>query len=64
MRRGLETLVEGDWARRVCRGRLVSRTQYEHAVNELGYDDARAEVRAGIQEECDDVAELPAGGER
>jgi hypothetical protein len=63
LRRNVETLAEGNWERRICRGRLVSRTQYEHAVKHLGYDDARAEV-AAAREESDDVAELPAGGER
>lgn len=64
LQRNLETLAEGNWQRRVCRGRLVSRTQYEHAVHHLGYDDARAEVVGAAREESDDVAELPAGGER
>jgi hypothetical protein len=64
LRRGSETLAEGDWERRICRGRLVSRTQYEHAVHDLGYDDARAEVISSARGGSDDVAELPAGGER
>ena len=64
LRRGAETVAEGDWERRVCRGRLVSRTQYEHAVYELGYDDARAEVTNPAREVLENVAKLPAGGER
>jgi glutaredoxin-related protein len=64
LRRGGETLAEGNWERRICRGRLVSRTQYEHAVKELGYEDARAEVISRARRGTDDVAELPAGRDR
>lgn len=64
LRRGSETVAEGNWERRICRGRLVSRTQYEHAVQELGYHDARAEVIARARGGTDDVAELPTRGDR
>ena len=41
LRRTWETVEEGDWGRRVCRGPLVSRTQYCHALDALGFEDAR-----------------------
>jgi glutaredoxin-related protein len=64
LRRTSESVAEGNGERRVCRGRLVSRTQYEHAVHQLGYDDARAEVIALARGGSDDVAELPTGRRR
>lgn len=64
LRRGEQSLVEGDWDRRVCRGRLVSRTQYEHVVQVLGYHDAREDVTSRALGGDGDDAELPAGGER
>ncbi|GEJ58631.1 hypothetical protein [Anaeromyxobacter diazotrophicus] len=42
LRRAGEGVAEGDWARRVCRGPLVSRVQYRHALDRLGYEDGRA----------------------
>lgn len=44
LRRTADSLGEGDWARRVCRGSLVSRTQYRHALDHLGFEDARRET--------------------
>ncbi len=42
LRRTARQLEVGDWKRRVCRGTLVSRTQYQHAVEGLGFEDGRA----------------------
>ena len=42
LRRTWEGMVEGDWERRVCRGPLVSRVQYRHVLEHLGYEDGRA----------------------
>ena len=42
LRRTWEGMLEGDWERRVCRGPLVSRVQYRHALQHLGYEDGRA----------------------
>ena len=71
LRRTVDTLSEGDWERRVCRGPFVSRVQYQHVLEHLGYEDAKAlraaessdereAPRAPAQEEAD--AELSPGG--
>ncbi len=44
LRRSWETLEAGDWDRRVCRGSIVSKTQYRHVLDHLGFEDARAET--------------------
>ena len=41
LRRTWEAIVEGDWQRRVCRGPLVSKAQYRHVLDHLGYADVR-----------------------
>jgi hypothetical protein len=40
-RRMLDTVSEGDWPRRVCRGNLISRVQYAHDYEQLGFEDGR-----------------------
>jgi hypothetical protein len=44
LQRSWETLEAGDWDRRVCRGSLLSQTQYRHVLDHLGFEDARGEV--------------------
>ncbi len=52
LRRTWEGVAEGDWDGRVCRGPLVSRTQYRHALDSLGYEHApRAGADEGAPEE-------------
>jgi hypothetical protein len=47
----------------VCRGTFVSKEQYRHVVEHLGYEDDRAALRAlALGEE--DGAAVPAGGRR
>ncbi|HVI76476.1 MAG TPA: hypothetical protein VM683_15935 [Anaeromyxobacteraceae bacterium] len=41
LRRAWQDIVDGDWERRVCRGPLVSKVQYRHALDRLGYEDGR-----------------------
>jgi hypothetical protein len=45
LRRTWEGMVEGNWKRRVCRGPLLSKVQYRHLLEHLGYEDAREVVR-------------------
>lgn len=56
LRRTWDEVAEGDWERRVCRGSLVSKVQYQHALERLGYEDARA------QEGSEDAAIVSPGG--
>jgi hypothetical protein len=66
LRRSLAQLHEADAPeRRACRGTLVSREQYRHVVEHLGYDDERGALReALLGREADDVDAVPAGGGR
>jgi hypothetical protein len=41
LRRTWEGMARGDWERRVCRGPLVSKTQYLHVLQHLGFEDVR-----------------------
>jgi Uncharacterised nucleotidyltransferase len=55
-------LEEGNHARPLCRGNLISRVQYRHDLEQLGYEDGRRwdeSERTG--EVRDDDGELPAG---
>ncbi len=56
---------EGNHQRPLCRGTLISRVQYQHDVDHLGYEDGRrwdeAERGGGA---TDEGRELPAGGGR
>jgi hypothetical protein len=63
LRRSLGQLDEDDPPRRVCRGTFVSKEQYRHVVEHLGYEDDRARLRAHTLEKYDDAA-VPAGGGR
>jgi hypothetical protein len=45
LRRVRESLDEGDHEGRLCRGTLLSKTQYRHVLEELGYDDVRERDR-------------------
>jgi hypothetical protein len=40
--RSLAQLAEGDASRKVCRGTFVTKEQYRHVVEHLGYEDERA----------------------
>jgi len=64
--RAAEGVAEGDWARRVCRGSLVSKVQYRHALERLGYEDGRAlqarEQAGGAPEGSEDGAVVSPGG--
>jgi hypothetical protein len=65
LRRTWEDLVEGDWERRVCRGPFVSKVQYRHALDRLGYEDGRAlhaRERDEAAEGSDDGAVVSSGG--
>jgi hypothetical protein len=70
LRRTVETIAEGDWERRVCRGSFLSKVQYHHVLEHLGYEDAKA-LRAREREEAREAAaeegvdgELSPGGGR
>jgi hypothetical protein len=70
LRRAAETIAQGDWKRRLCRGPAVSRAQYRHVLDHLGYEDGHARREGGARaldvdgalarEEVD--AELSPGG--
>jgi hypothetical protein len=69
----LETLVERledelgtDHPRLLCRGNLISRVQYRHDLEHLGYEDGRAwdEAERGQGAPDDGGRDLPAGGGR
>jgi hypothetical protein len=70
--RVLETLVARleeelgtDHPRALCRGNLISRVQYRHDLEQLGYEDGRAWDEAERQGGPDDGGrDLPAGGDR
>ena len=51
LRRTVETISEGDWERRVCRGPFVSKVQYHHVLAHLGYEDAKALRAAELRAE-------------
>jgi hypothetical protein len=36
------SVQEGNWERKLCRGRLLSHVHYEVDLNEWGYEDGRA----------------------
>lgn len=42
MARTLETMKEGNWEQRVCRGNLISRVNYTVDIHHWGYEDGRA----------------------
>jgi hypothetical protein len=64
----LEEQLGSDHPRALCRGNLISRVQYRHDLEQLGYEDGRAwdEAERGEREEArdDDGRDLPAGGGR
>ena len=62
LRRTWEGMVEGDWERRVCRGPLLSRVQYRHVLEHLGYEDGRALRERGAEEGGGDGAVVSSGG--
>jgi hypothetical protein len=63
LRRALAQLSEDDPPRRVCRGTVVTKEQYRHVVEHLGYEDERA-LLAAAREGASDGAAVPAGGGR
>ena len=64
LRRALGHLVEEDPGRKVCRGTLVSKEQYRHVVEHLGYEDERARLQETLAAEAADGAPVPARGGR
>ncbi len=64
LRRVAEAMADGDWEDPVCRGPLVSRTQYRHVLDHLGFVDGLArfhEARRSGAEEREDGEAVPAG---
>lgn len=68
MHRMRADIEEGNHARPVCRGTLISRVQYRHDLEHLGYEDGRVwdEAERTGRTERDGGRErgLPAGGDR
>lgn len=64
LRRAWEGMAEGDAPGRVCRGPLVSRVQYRHTLERLGYADGRrlAEAERRAEEGGDGEVVSPGGG--
>jgi hypothetical protein len=60
MRRAARTAAEGAWERRVCRGPLLSKTQYRHVLEHLPYEDGCA--LRGL--DCDPEDGMDSGGAR
>ncbi len=66
LRRTRESLAEGDWERRVCRGTLLSKTQYCHVLEHRGYRDSRAALElsgAAVPDRGDDDGDVSPGGD-
>ncbi len=66
LRRTAESLVEGDWRRRLCRGPLLSKTQYRHVLEHLGYEDGQAALAcsgAEASDRGDEDGDVSAGGD-
>ena len=58
-------LEEGNHARPICRGTLISRVQYRHDLEHFGYEDGRRwDERERTGRAARDGGELPAGGGR
>ena len=64
LHRSLAQLPEQDPERRICRGTLLSKEQYRHAVERDGYEDERAQLREAVLAEGPDGGTVPAGGSR
>ena len=73
LRRSWQTIEAGDWERPLCRGSLLSKAQYRHALDHLGYEDPRAgtarvrhawldQDRDAGEEEADGAAVSPGSG--
>jgi len=63
----LEDQLGTDHPSALCRGNLISRVQYRHDLEQLGYEDGRAwdEAERGDEGAPDDGGrDLPAGGGR
>ena len=58
LRRVRQDMSEGDADERVCRGTLLSKTQYRHVLAHLGYEDGG---RRAEGEGIGDGARVPAG---
>ena len=65
LRRVSDGLAEGDWEDPVCRGTLVSKTQYRHVLEHLGFLDGRElfheSARRSSAEGRSDGEAVPAG---
>ncbi len=68
MERTRADIAEGNHVRPVCRGTLISRVQYRHDLDHLGYEDGRkwdeAERVTGKENDGGRERDLPAGGGR
>lgn len=68
MRRTLETIKDGNWPQKLCRGNLISRVNYQVDISRFGFDDGRAwderEREQGDERGARSELESTAGGSR
>lgn len=68
MRRTLETIKDGNWQQKLCRGNLISRVNYQVDISRFGFDDGRAwderEREQGEERGARSELESTAGGSR
>ena len=62
LRRTWEGMVEGDWNRRICRGPLLSKVQYCHLLEHLGYQDVRQDAPSDVRDEPGAREDRPPAG--
>lgn len=62
LHRSLAQLQEEDPERRICRGTLLSKVQYQHAVERDGFEDERAQLREMLLAEGRHGGPVPARG--
>jgi hypothetical protein len=62
LHRSMAQLPEHDPERRICRGTLLSKEQYRHAVERDGFEDERAQVREAVLGERRHGGAVPARG--
>ncbi len=68
MSRTLETIKDGNWQQKLCRGNLISRVNYQVDISRFGFDDVRAwderEREQGDERGARSKLESTAGGSR
>jgi hypothetical protein len=68
MSRTLETIKDGNWQQKLCRGNLISRVNYQVDISRFGFDDGRAwderEREQGDERGARSKLESTAGGSR